>query len=77
MSRNSSKPTDTNAPNPNTEVYEVLYVFLFLEFLLQSNLVNMTLVYRTPSISLDITTHFCKTKLFGSKLPFLYDYDTR
>ena len=40
-----------------------------------SNLVNMTLVYTTPSIY--ITTHFCAIKLSSSKLPLLYDYDTR
>ena len=26
--------------------------------------------------TLDITTHFCATKLFSSKLPLLYDYNT-
>jgi hypothetical protein len=24
--------------------------------------------------TLDITTHFCETKIFGSNLPLLYDY---
>ena len=26
--------------------------------------------------NLDITTHFCATKFFSSKLPLLYDYNT-
>ena len=43
-------------------------------FILQSNLINTTLVYTTPST---ITTHFCDIEFLGSKFPLLYDYDIR
>ena len=40
-----------------------------------STLINTTLVYTTPSIL--IMTLICTTKLLSSKLPLLYDHDTR
>ena len=57
--------------------YRCLYLcklmtsFLLLHSL-QSNLVNTTLVYTTPLI----LRHILVTKLFSSKLPLLYVYDT-
>ena len=38
----------------------------------KSNLVNTTHLY----VNLNFRTHFCETKLFSSKFPLLYDYDT-
>ena len=46
----------------------------YLNHIVQSNLVNTTIVYTTPSI---LQHNFARPKFFSSKLPLLYDYDTR